>query len=108
MERTEVVKDKRQLALMITTLVALLLISQLSLASGRSETRFLLDNNYYSSLEAFDLESNNPNHFTPDFINVNSEQKQNNVFAWLIYRLIPISIENQSRSGSIRSPPLFA
>ncbi len=106
MEKTETAIEHRQLAIMTTTLVALLLVSQLSLASGRSDARFLLDSNYYDSLETVDLESNNNKHFTPDFIQYNSEQKQNNIFACSSHGLTPIYVENHTHSASIRSPPL--
>lgn len=100
------VKDERQLAVMITTLVALLLISQLSLASERSNSRFFIDSNFFASLETVDLESNNTHHFTPEFLYINSEQKQYTISSWSNYGLTLIYIENHSRTGSIRSPPL--
>lgn len=108
MKKTETVKDERTLAVMTTTLVALLLISQLSLASERSDSRFFLDSDYYSVLESDEPESNNTKVITPDFLHVNSVQKQNNISSWSEYGLTLVYVKNHTNSCSIRSPPFSA
>lgn len=105
MKKTDVIKDNRSLAVTTTVLVAILLISQLSLAS--SNIRFVPDSNY-DSLKVSDAE--NDNDFissTPDFETFSTKHENTLVPQYASTDLPPIYIENQSTSYSIRSPPFF-
>jgi hypothetical protein len=106
-EKTETILDKKQIAMMTTTFIALLLISQLSLASAYSDKQFLFDSNYYDSLETGDLESNNTDKFTPDLIQGYSDDEQEVIHSQSVYFLTISYANNTKHSGSIRSPPHF-
>jgi hypothetical protein len=107
-EKTEATLDKRQIAMMTTTFVALLLISQLSMASDYSNSQFLLDSNFYDSLETGDLESNSTDRYTPDFVSIcyNDIKVTSSLFP---VHLLSISYNNNAKlPNSIRAPPLFS
>jgi len=94
---------------MTTGLVALLLISQMSLASGNTSSRFTFDHNY-SSLEIDNPEADNNDVsiFTPDFLHVSSEKSQKVIPHWPDYDSSVVHVRNVTFSYSIRAPPLVS
>lgn len=108
MEKAKTVKDNRLLAIMATVLLALLMISQLSLASSYSNSSFLYDGSYKDSLDDNDQDSNAVTEFNPDFIHASYDYEQNIVSSWSYSDLSIAYIEKQIQSYSIRAPPLFS
>ena len=106
LEIAEKAKDNRLMAVMTTVLVALLLISQLSLASENAKPRYILDDNY-GSLKVNDTDGNENdiNIFPPDFLHITSEQEQQAAPLWPDYDSSVVHVENQSFPYPIRAPP---
>ena len=102
-EKAEKVKDNKLLAVMTTVLVALLLISQLSLASGNINSRYILDTNF-NALEIDESETNDVDVYTPDFLHAIQDQELYIVLQRSDYDLSLVYVEHYIHSGSIRSP----
>ncbi len=110
METAETVKGNHSSAIMASLLLALLLISQLSLASESSNYRNLLDSDNYGSLEKnvdYDLDSN-VNDYSPDLIINSFDEKQSTVIISSTNDVVPVFIKSPFYSYSIRSPPCFS
>jgi len=92
---------------MMTVLVTLLLISQLSLASGSVNPKFILDTSY-DALEIDEPENNDVDIYTPDFLHAIQDQELYIVLQRPNYDLSIVYFEHYIHSGSIRSPPFVS
>lgn len=103
---TEKAKDNRFAAVMTTALFAMLMISQLALASEKTKTSYILDNNY-GSLESNTLQGNDNNIdiFTPDFLHAVTVLEQQIPSFWADYDSSVEYVENHSIPYLIRGPP---
>ncbi len=97
-------EGNKLIAVMTTVLVVLLLISQLSLASGNINSRFFLDAGF-GSLQVDEPESNAINVSTPDIIHIVSEHILPLVYHRCSYEASIKFFKNNYQNYSIRSPP---
>lgn len=110
LEKVKTVKDNRLLAIMATVLLALMLISQLSLASDTSNNRILFDSDNYGSLEN-DVDNEpekNINGYTPGLILNLVNVKQSLISLSANQNQTLAYINNLYYSFPIRSPPYLS
>ena len=106
MNKTDAIIDNRSLAATTTILVAMLLISQLSLAS--SNTKYSSDSNFeYLNVSAPDNDDKLRSS-SPDIESIGAKRESVTISQHVDNQLSTIYIENLTASYSIRSPPLFA